>query len=61
MRMWNAIFRTHVYQINNLTFQNKKIIKSCPVDYVHVNPLKQGFVKRVADWLYFTFQICRAR
>jgi len=25
------------------------------VDYVHVNPLKQGFVKHVADWMYSTF------
>jgi len=24
------------------------------VDYVPVNPLKQGFVKRVADWSYST-------
>ena len=24
-------------------------------DYVHMNPLKQGFVKRVADWSYSTF------
>jgi putative transposase len=25
------------------------------VDYVHVDPLKHGFVKRVADWPYSTF------
>jgi putative transposase len=25
------------------------------VDYVHVNPLKHGLVKRVADWPYSTF------
>jgi putative transposase len=25
------------------------------VDYVHVNPLKHGYVKRVADWPYSTF------
>jgi putative transposase len=24
-------------------------------DYVHVNPLKHGYVKRVADWPYSTF------
>jgi len=37
-------------KINNLTFQNKKIIKSCPVDYMRVNPLKHEFVKRIADY-----------
>jgi len=25
------------------------------VDYVHVNPLKHGYVKRVEDWTYSTF------
>jgi len=25
------------------------------VDYVHVNPLKHGYVKRVEDWPYSTF------
>ena len=25
------------------------------VDYVHINPLKHGLVKRVADWPYSTF------
>ncbi|MGR8952126.1 MAG: REP-associated tyrosine transposase [Gammaproteobacteria bacterium] len=25
------------------------------VDYVHVNPLKHGYVKRAADWPYSTF------
>jgi putative transposase len=25
------------------------------VDYCHINPLKQGYVKRVADWSYSTF------
>ena len=25
------------------------------VDYVHVNPLKHGHVKRVRDWPYSTF------
>lgn len=25
------------------------------IDYVHVNPLKDGFVKRVRDWPYSTF------
>lgn len=25
------------------------------VDYVHVNPLKHGYVKRIADWPYLTF------
>jgi putative transposase len=25
------------------------------VDYCHINPLKQGYVKRVADWPYSTF------
>ena len=25
------------------------------MDYVHVNPLKHGYVRRVADWPYSTF------
>jgi putative transposase len=25
------------------------------VDYVHINPMKHGLVKRVADWPYSTF------
>jgi putative transposase len=25
------------------------------VDYVHYNPVKHGYVKRVADWPYSTF------
>ncbi|MEQ1621112.1 MAG: hypothetical protein ABL919_06870 [Methylococcales bacterium] len=25
------------------------------IDYVHVNPLKHGYVKRVEDWPYSTF------
>ena len=25
------------------------------MDYVHVNPLKHGLVKRVVDWPYSTF------
>jgi putative transposase len=25
------------------------------VDYCHINPLKHGYVKRVADWPYSTF------
>ncbi len=37
-------------------FKTKEIIKSCTVDYVHVNHLKHGFVvKHVADWAYSTF------
>jgi putative transposase len=27
----------------------------CHVDYIHVNPLKHGYVKRVTDWPYSTF------
>ena len=27
----------------------------CHVDYVHVNPLKHGYVKCVEDWPYSTF------
>jgi len=41
----------HVYQINNLTFQNKKIIKSCPVDCVNVNPYST-FHQYVAQGIY---------
>ncbi len=25
------------------------------IDYIHVNPLKHGYVKRVCDWPYSTF------
>ena len=25
------------------------------MDYVHINPLKHGYVKRVVDWPYSTF------
>jgi putative transposase len=25
------------------------------MDYVHINPVKHGLVKRVKDWPYFTF------
>ena len=25
------------------------------MDYVHINPLKHGLVKRLADWPYSTF------
>ena len=25
------------------------------IDYVHINPLKHGFVSRVRDWPYSTF------
>ncbi|WP_036254770.1 transposase, partial [Methylobacter sp. BBA5.1] len=25
------------------------------IDYIHVNPLKHGYVKQVADWPYSTF------
>lgn len=28
---------------------------SAHMDYVHYNPVKQGLVKRVRDWLYSTF------
>ncbi len=33
----------------------------CYVDYVHVNPLKHGHVRRVADWPYSTFHQYVAR
>jgi putative transposase len=25
------------------------------IDYIHVNPLKHGYVKQVVDWPYSTF------
>ena len=31
------------------------------VDYIHVNPLKHGYVKRVVDWPYSTFHQYVAR
>ena len=27
----------------------------CHVDYIHVNPLKHGYVKQVVDWPHSTF------
>ncbi len=42
-----------------------EIIVPCPItdapgcqahmDYVHINPVKHGLVRRVADWPYSTF------
>jgi len=26
------------------------------IDYIHINPVKHGYVKRVADWQYSSFQ-----
>lgn len=31
------------------------------MDYVHINPLKHGYVKKVADWSYSTFHRYVAR
>jgi len=31
------------------------------VDYIHYNPVKHGYVTRVADWPYSTFRRCVAR
>lgn len=26
------------------------------MDYIHINPVKHGYVERVRDWPYFTFR-----
>lgn len=31
------------------------------VDYIHINPVKHGYVKRVSDWPYSTFHRFVAR
>lgn len=45
--IWQRHFWEHLIR-NELDFQRH-------VDYVHVNPLKHGLVKRVRDWPYSTF------
>jgi len=45
--IWQRHFWEHVIR-DDLDFQRH-------VDYVHVNPLKHGYVRRVADWPYSTF------
>jgi putative transposase len=32
---------------------------SAHIDYVHLNPLKHGLVKKVSDWPYSTFHLLR--
>jgi putative transposase len=36
------------------TIRDEENLKHC-VDYVHVNPLKHGLVKRVVDWPWSSF------
>jgi putative transposase len=45
--IWQRHFWEHLIR-DELDFQRH-------VDYVHVNPLKHGLVKRVSDWPYSTF------
>lgn len=45
--VWQRRFWEH--QIRNEEDFNKHI------DYIHYNPVKHGFVKRVQDWPYSTF------
>jgi putative transposase len=45
--VWQRRFWEHVIR-DNADYQRH-------VDYTHVNPLKHGYVKRVADWPYSTF------
>ena len=45
--IWQRHYWEHVIR-DDLDYQRH-------VDYVHVNPLKHGYVKRVADWPYSTF------
>lgn len=45
--LWQRRFFEH-------TCQDDRDLKRC-VDYVHVNPLKHGLVRRVQDWPWSTF------
>jgi len=45
--VWQRRFYEH-------TIQDEADLKRC-VDYLHVNPLKHGFVKRVCDWPWSSF------
>jgi putative transposase len=45
--VWQRRFWEHVIR-DDADYQHH-------VDYIHVNPLKHGYVKRVADWPYSTF------
>jgi len=45
--IWQRHYWEHVIR-DDLDYQ-------CHVDYVHVNPLKHGYVKCVEDWPYSTF------
>ncbi len=45
--IWQRHYWEHVIR-DDLDYQRH-------VDYVHVNPLKHGYVKRVAEWPYSTF------
>ena len=51
--IWQRHFWEHVIR-DDLDYQRH-------VDYVHVNPLKHGYVKRVGDWPYSTFHQYVAR
>lgn len=45
--IWQRRFYEH-------TCRDEEDLKRC-IDYTHVNPLKHGLVKRVADWPWSTF------
>lgn len=45
--IWQRHYWEHVIR-DDLDYQRH-------VDYVHVNPLKHGYVRRVIDWPYSTF------
>jgi len=45
--VWQRRFYEH-------TIQEELDLKRC-VDYLHVNALKHGFVKRVSEWPWSTF------
>ena len=45
--IWQRHYWEHIIR-DDLDYQRH-------VDYVHVNPLKHGYVKRVEDWPYSTF------
>ncbi len=48
--IWQRNYWEHLIK-NELDYQRH-------FDYVHVNPLKHGLVKRVIDWPYSTFHRC---
>jgi hypothetical protein len=36
--------------------EKRPFVIDAHIDYCHINPFKHGYVRRVADWPYSTFQ-----